>query len=425
MKKTKIIFLILIATVVTSFFILKTVKKNVETIINLTTEEKIADYEYLCDILNKSYPFWMEVEADGIDIEEVFDYYRETIHKSNTDIEFMKEIKSFLKEFQGYGHLSVLDGYQYQYYVNTINSSRGTLTESSRRWIDTSFAALFNPTSIKTYSMLDQSRLGFRSKKGLKDKYNKEITNEDVGEQLPSKDDNNLSFEIIEDGKIAYIKINTFEWSNIEKDRQMLIDFYKEVANYQHLIIDIQGNTGGSDSYWEDLIVAPNIEKPLYFDRYYLINNNNFISPYLEARFDKSQIHSIETLPKFENLSNEVLDYFDHYIVQESRVKPMGEILFNGDIWVLIDESNYSSAENFLIFTKNTEFATLVGKPTGGDGGVDPILFSLPNSGLIIRFSMLYGLNNDGTGNEARGTLPDIEVSENNDALTESLLHIK
>lgn len=59
------------------------------------------------------------------------------------------------------------------------------------------------------------------------------------------------------------------------------------------------------------------------------------------------------------------------------------------------------------MFCKNSGFATLVGTTTNGDGGVaDPLLLALPNSGLLIRFSIFYGLNADGAGNEATGTTP-------------------
>ena len=47
---------------------------------------------------------------------------------------------------------------------------------------------------------------------------------------------------------------------------------------------------------------------------------------------------------------------------------------------------------------------------------LDPMLLSLPNSGLIVRFSPLYGTNSDGEGNEACGTSPDILISEEEDA---------
>ena len=85
---------------------------------------------------------------------------------------------------------------------------------------------------------------------------------------------------------------------------------------------------------------------------------------------------------------------------------------------MLVDEKVYSASENFVQFCKNTGFARLVGTPTGGDGGIaDPILITLPNSGLLIRFSIFYGLNADGSGNEAAGTTPDLLVGQGEDAL--------
>lgn len=89
---------------------------------------------------------------------------------------------------------------------------------------------------------------------------------------------------------------------------------------------------------------------------------------------------------------------------------------------MLVDEGVYSASENFAAFCKNTGFATLVGEPTGGDGGIaDPMLFTLPESGLVVRFSVFYGLNADGSGNEAAGTQPDYTVSEGDDALASCL----
>jgi len=113
-------------------------------------------------------------------------------------------------------------------------------------------------------------------------------------------------------------------------------------------------------------------------------------------------------------------------VIDEETIHPSKKSNgFNGKVWLLTSPIVYSSSENFVMFSKNTDFATLVGTPTGGDGGVaDPILFSLPNSGLIIRFSMFYGLNSDGTGNEANGTIPDIKIDNDEDALARTLLEI-
>jgi len=59
-------------------------------------------------------------------------------------------------------------------------------------------------------------------------------------------------------------------------------------------------------------------------------------------------------------------------------------------------------------FCKNAGLVTLVGTTTGGDGGtMTPWYFTLPNTGLLVRYSMLLGLNSDGSSNEEFRTTPD------------------
>ena len=82
---------------------------------------------------------------------------------------------------------------------------------------------------------------------------------------------------------------------------------------------------------------------------------------------------------------------------------------FAGRIWVLVDESVYSASESFAMFCQQTGFATLVGRQTGGDGiGIDPVYLQLPNSGILVQYTPLFGLNPDGSSNEEVGTTPDL-----------------
>ena len=70
------------------------------------------------------------------------------------------------------------------------------------------------------------------------------------------------------------------------------------------------------------------------------------------------------------------------------------------------------------MFSKATGFAALVGQRTGGDGiGEDPIPIVLPNSGLIVRYSAVYGVTADGTGSQEFGTEPDFYSAEGESAL--------
>lgn len=86
---------------------------------------------------------------------------------------------------------------------------------------------------------------------------------------------------------------------------------------------------------------------------------------------------------------------------------------FDGKIFLLTNEVVYSASEYLAVFCKQTGFATLVGTKTGGDGvGIEPIYIRLPNSGLLLSYSLTHGLNDDGSSNGLVGTEPDIELDD-------------
>jgi C-terminal processing protease CtpA/Prc len=116
-----------------------------------------------------------------------------------------------------------------------------------------------------------------------------------------------------------------------------------------------------------------------------------------------------------ENLLNtppELLNDFKYFKKFEMTIQPQNSLGVKGKIYLLVDRHVYSSAEMFASFAKNTGFATLVGNTTGGDGiGQDPLFYSLPHSGYILRFPSVMGLTHDGSCNEEHKTVPDIRVN--------------
>ncbi len=414
MKKKNIVFIVAIIlsvliAVITLFFRYQNEKS--QTILNLSMDQKLSDFDELCDILSNSYPFWNEVKQAGIDRDTVYSTYRNRIQKTRTDIEYFKEISYFLKEFKGLGHLVVLDGSMYRLYLNTLTASQGMLTEGQTQSVEPLVAALTNPTAQNTYSLLDQSHRGFRSTIGLKEEY-KNTETADQAEKTSA-----LTTSIFEDKKAAYLKIQSFELTNYEKDKDVLTKFFVEIKDIPNLIIDLRGNSGGSDLYWKDLLIQPNTKESLSSDRYYVFNQTETTLPYVSAIGRSVDIIDTEKEP----ILSQYADSFSHFIKDTTAFEPAANS-YKGKIWILVDEDVYSASENFVIFCKNTGFATLVGTATGGDGGIaDPILVTLPNSGLIVRYSMFYGLNADGSGNEAIGTVPDVVISENENALDKCL----
>ncbi len=155
-------------------------------------------------------------------------------------------------------------------------------------------------------------------------------------------------------------------------------------------------------------------------ERFFLFNWSDLADPYISALgIDVKEIGALS-----EPFRTQYTSRFTHYTT-ETEIFEAAEAPYGGTIWVLVDDTVYSSSENFVMFCKNTGFATLIGTTTGGDGGIaDPLLAALPNSGLIVRFSVFYRLNGDGNGNEANGTKPDIVLSEHEDALKKCLEQI-
>jgi C-terminal processing protease CtpA/Prc len=62
--------------------------------------------------------------------------------------------------------------------------------------------------------------------------------------------------------------------------------------------------------------------------------------------------------------------------------------------WLLIDEKVFSASEGFAALCKEMKLAIIIGKTSRGDGsGVDPALIMLPNSKMVLRYTLDYSTN--------------------------------
>lgn len=217
--------------------------------------------------------------------------------------------------------------------------------------------------------------------------------------------------EIIEKDKLAYIKVSSFSAFNVEKDRAGIYEFYKSIKDYPYLIIDIRGNGGGSENYYTQNLVPPLIDKKLEASFYMVFRGGEYIKPFLASRMMFTK--PIKNIPNGLNYPEETKSDFTSFLSVSREIPPRDSVGFKGKIFLLVDDYVYSSAESFAAVSKATGFATIVGTRTGGDGiGIDPAIFALPNSGLLIRFPLEMGLNPDGTSSEEASTEPDIYVEQ-------------
>lgn len=198
-----------------------------------------------------------------------------------------------------------------------------------------------------------------------------------------------------------------------DKDLKMIGDYINTLGEYKALIIDIRGNLGGSDRYWQG-IVSKLIKNDIKVNGYRIYRNNSeIVKKYTDVRNIK--LEPIENLPinVKQNAPEETLKKFSDFENTSYTIKDNSDLKFKGNIYLLIDEKIYSSSESFSMFCKETKFATLIGQTTGGDGGgLDPVLIKLKNSGLIVRMASGMYLNKDGICDEEFKTTPDFEIKD-------------
>jgi len=212
----------------------------------------------------------------------------------------------------------------------------------------------------------------------------------------------NLETAILVDNKVAYLKIRRMEISEelLNQEGKEIYEFLKKIKDYPYLVIDIRGNDGGNDLYWQRNIVEPLVKEKINYS-WFLITR---------TRYQNSK--TLDYLPKGRNYPPELTKDFGYFLEMPMTIKPKNPVGFNGKIFLLTDSGVYSAAESFASFAKATKWATLVGTPTSGGLGLNPKFFVLLNSGLIIRYPDTMVLNSDGSIDEEVGTWPDVYVEQ-------------
>ncbi|MCG3222692.1 MAG: hypothetical protein H7641_15030 [Candidatus Heimdallarchaeota archaeon] len=213
-----------------------------------------------------------------------------------------------------------------------------------------------------------------------------------------------LDFKIWPEKNTCYMNVQTFDLI-IDGYSKAFRNFYKQIVDYEHLIIDIRGNTGGFYSTWINNIVLPLLSKEEKLQFYLAFKTDEYISCFRESYELTSNVPkcSFDWLPpEVQTDEYNIYDYsFSFY--------PIYETTFNGEIILLTDNVVYSAAEAFTSFCKQTGFATIYGTTSGGDGITPwPLYYVLPNSKIVIQLPSAMGLDHLGNANEEVRTQPDV-----------------
>ncbi len=379
--------------------------------LGLTPAQRLEDYDYFVKTLKDSYLCLGVHDRENPDdpAERVFADYREMILENDSDEAFYSAMYSSLYRLGPYGHLWMIEPEDYDGMLDWCGHED---TSGRERWKE----------------LIEASEEQYKTLKAYLDSLGEE---EGGGSWSGGEAGENLRTLLLPEAGVAYLKVDSFLTDydpNYQTEAQAIRDFYNAAGDCTDLIIDLTDNSGGSELYWQNLLVSPLIDAPLSCTNYALLADSENNRPYIENVFAPEDLHPIAELPDLPKLNRDGLEAATHFVESTLRVEPAAErAAFHGRVWLLVGPMVYSASESFSVFCQATGFAVLVGAQTGGDGigALNPIMMRLPNSGILIQFTMMYGLNPDGSSSEEAGTTPDIPSPAGEPALVTALRSIR
>lgn len=365
-----------------------------------------------------------------------YETYRARVESTETDMQFFVLIQQFISQGGGTGHLDLLTPGFYEWMAEVYQQEDGIPEEELPRmrllaeeYANETSASAYRAMSDVFQETMDRVNAHNDALPVTKQETDKAQETQAVdplkGLLTGEGETDNLRYGILsaESPKIAYIQIKGFDMSCYQEDKETLDGLYKAYQDYDHVIFDLTENGGGGMSYFNDLMAAPNIDRTLSTNIYALVKDGALNRKIM----DLSKYQPVSKMPSLPRLNQDDLKELDLFVPDTYTVEPSGsEKLLKGKLWMLVNENVYSSSEYAAMFTKATGFATLVGRVTGGDGiGEDPIPIVMKNSGLIVRYSPVYGVTPDGAGSQEFGTEPDIYAADGESELDACLKAIR
>lgn len=369
----------------------------------LSTEEKLEDFDYLYTVISENYPLLSANErVFGFNWLEKEQLYRRNIEHNTKDESgvisnsmYAAEMGKITRELYNnlthpitrnffWGH-QVLTNPQYSNNFELWNEV--LKDENVLSWYDFQLAEGQEPPTPYAGIGIDFVHA---------DNYRRNIRSFRTGIVVP--------------GEVAYLRVFGMSDLRVEADGKLIREFLEEIKDYNQLLIDVRDNGGGIDEYWMQNLVAPLIKEELSVDNYFFVRGE------YSKRFYDSR--GIELFPVTE-LDSELLasfpegieEGFQYYGIHTVSIESKNPVDFKGDIYLLTNRGSHGSTERFANFVRGANLATIVGDFTACNAPIfEPILFSLPNSGMVIRYRGELVINSDGNISSHVGIVPDVRI---------------
>ncbi|MDR1198190.1 MAG: hypothetical protein LBK94_04150 [Prevotellaceae bacterium] len=361
---------------------------------NLTQEQKRRDFEYLYQTLKQNYPYFgVGLRRTGIDWLAKHDEFVEKIQATNSDSAYIFALRDILREL-GNGHADMSFVSYYEDYTSLYKKIADEYPRY-KKWVAT----------------LEDRKARPRYWQRLLNGNRQEAKSNTAQTVVSPRVDYSDSLLVKE--KTGIMSVTSFNLFNIEKDKPRIDSFLHKIRDYDHLIINIQNNGGGATRYWKENIVSRLIRDTVIYPQYTVIKDGSMNRHFYPAYVDSARVVAKEGT--LQHIPVELLDGTFRLKVETDTIIPQNPVPFKGKIYLLVNSAVFSSAEGFAYFCKATNWATVAGVQTGGDGvGSDPVPFVLPESGIIVRYPALTGFNADGSLNFETCTIPDIIIESEN-----------
>lgn len=383
--KKKVVAIILICVLV--FSTISCGKKNtkvVQDIRPLTKEEKIEDFNYLCKVIKEGFPYLEENKrVNNVDWMANKSKYLKMVEETKDDKSYIKLLSQICSDLNN-GHTNVFtDKSGYEWFKGLFNNTP---------YLSKAFSVLKDPLVIKRYNNLETIKRN--NVASIKD--SRKVILKDV---IP----NNVAY--------MYLPSFSIEKDTLSKEWVKIDNYLGGLNKYKALIIDIRGNGGGSDKYWKH-IVSQLINKETSDLGYFLVRDCDLLNEYYKNR--QVILKPIEQIPQkvLKNAPKEVRDSFKYFVPINIDISPNGENNFAGKIYLLVDRGVYSASESFSIFARDAGLAEIIGEKTGGDGGgMEPLIFKLPKSNILVRNPSGMYLTGNGICDDEMKTQPDYLIN--------------